>query len=515
MAQAAASRPARPLMLVVALVVLAAIAAWFLRPDRPASASPPVVQAPALAPDKAPELLDLGSPREAPQRATVEAETSAPETAPESAPPAEPAPEVADLAARDKLTLRVVDQRDAPIFDAQVTIEGLRKEGDEGSWYSRRDDVAAVRTERDGRAQVPYERWTDIDAKTVRVDLHVEHPDFIPFHETSFVLAPGEHVIRLEQGAIVWLTAWHGSRDRVVPDVAITVEWQAQLGQDGWREEANGSWSTTRLAPGGHWITAAHSSSDLGSLASAFTPFEVAQFGRSDVELELKPLVTLRGRLDDAVPRPIVDGHVWLNLHEDDGSFGLSSDHQAPVAADGTFEIEGVRSASGQVIALCDGWVSKLVPPRTLAQTHVTLAPDATPEEAAQALALAQAEDRIAQPVDAGQAELVIEMERGGELEVLVTDEGGTALEGVHVSAWPNVHWKGVGSTIFPWRSWTSVTDAHGIARVANLPVDPTLWFGAQSATHQLRKADRDQNPSAVIESGKTTRFELVLEKIP
>ncbi len=517
MANSSARRSSWSWFLACLLLALVALAAWFLRADRAASASAPTLQKSSIDAATAAGLQDASDTGETTQRASIATEVPGPVLSATPTPPqAAPTPEVPDLAARDWLALRIVDERHTPIFDAAVTICGLRKHGDEGSWYSRRDDASPVRSERDGRARVPFERWTDIDAKTVRVDLLVEHADFIPFNDSSFVLSPGEHVIELKQGSMLWLTAWHGVRDRVVPDVSITVEWEAQLGQDAWRREANGSWSTTRLGPGQHWITVTHTSTELGSLAGDFTPFEIDQYGRVDLELELKPLVALRGRLDDAVPRPIVDGHVWLNLHTGDGSLGLSSDHETTVAADGTFEIRGLRRASGQVVALCDGWVSKLVPPRSLEQSRTHAAPDASPAELADLLARVQDEDRIAQPVDASQAvPIVIEMELAGELEVHVTDDTGAGLESVLVSASPNVYWNGVGSTLFPWRSWAATTDARGLARIANLPVDPSLWFGAGSATHQLRKADRDHNPSVNIESGKTTRHELILEKVP
>jgi hypothetical protein len=515
MSPSSARRSSRIWIVGIALLALIAVAAWFLRQDQAASASPPVPVAANVKAEPQAELQAVSETQGTDHRASIEAE--APRAAePESSPPSQTQPEKPDLAARDQLIVKVVDERQTPIFDASVTIRGLRKEGDEGSWYSRRDEAAAIRTERDGRAIVPYERWTDIDAKTVRVDLVVEHADFIPFNETSFELSPGEHVIVLQQGAMVWISAWHGSREQVVPEVSISVEWEAQLGQDGWVREPNGSWSTTRLAPGPHWITVTHSSDELGSLASDFVAFELAQYGRVDLALELKPLATLRGRLDDSVPRPIVDGHVWINLHASAGNLGLSSDHEANVAPDGTFEIQGLRGASGQVVALCDGWVSKLVPPHAIEESRFRPASDASPEEIAQLLAQAQAEDRNAQPVDVSTgALLVVEMERAGELEVHVTDAEGAALENVHVTAWPNVHWNGVGSTIFPWRSWDATTDARGDARISNLPVDASLWFGAESSTHQLRKEHRDRPPSAVIESGTTTRVELALEKIP
>ncbi|MCK6445596.1 MAG: carboxypeptidase-like regulatory domain-containing protein [Planctomycetes bacterium] len=446
-----------------------------------------------------------------PNAELVDARASDATAAPATTPPPR---EVADLAARDQLLLRVVDERQRPIFDAAVMIQGLRKEGDEGSWFSRRDDVVPVRTDHEGRARIPYERWTDGDAKTVRVDLLVEHPDFISFTEDSFVLAPGEHVITLAQGSIVWVTVRH--QGRVVPDARLTVEWEAQLGNDGWRREPDGRISTTRLAPGAHWITATFTDAALGTLASEFTPFELAANSQLDLELELLEPVTLRGKLDDSVPRPIVDGHVWVNLHANRDNRGLSSDHEAPVAADGTFEIEGLRRARGQIIALCDGWTSKLVPPRSLDEAHTRPGPNSTEADRARLLERVRAEERHAQSIDVDAGELVVvEMEPASELEVRVVDEHGAPLADVTVSAWPNVQWRGVGSTIFPWKDWNAVTDERGIARIGNLPPDEDLWFGASSPTHQLTKPHRDRNPSAKLESGKTTRFELALERTP
>ncbi len=237
-------------LVVLVAVALLAIGAWFASRERAPVPAPTGVLASST---DAPAPSTSGAALDAP----TAAERSAVETAipvvdatqeprpPDPQPGPEAAPEVADLAARDFLIVRVVDELQAPIFDASVAIRGLRKQGDEGSWYSRRDTPTALRTDRDGRARIPYERWTDGDAKTVRVDLAVEHPDFIPFNETSFELAPGEHVITLEQGSLVWVTVWHGSRDRVVADALLEVEWEAQFGAEGWRREPDGRLSTT------------------------------------------------------------------------------------------------------------------------------------------------------------------------------------------------------------------------------------------------------------------------------
>lgn len=505
---------------VVAALALGVLVVWLANADRDTSANAASAAA-AGRESHAPKPVSSAAPDAPLARAAVDTSTPSIDTelarGPDAATPPNatpPEPEVADLAARDELVLRAVDERQRPILDATVSINGLRKQGDEGSWYSRRDDVVPVRTDHEGRARVPYERWTDGDAKTVRVDLLVEHPEFISFNDDSFVLAPGEHVITLTQGSIVWVTVRH--RGRVVPDARLAVEWQAQLGNDAWRREPDGRISTTRLAPGTHWITATFADATLGSLASDFTAFELAANSQLDLELELREPATLRGKLDDAVPRPIVDGHVWINLHENRDGSGLSSDHEAPVAPDGTFEIRGLRRARGQVIASCDGWTSKLVPPRSLDEILSRPAPSATDEELARFLERARADERHAQSIDVAAGELVvIEMEPASELEVRVVDEHGASLAGVTVSAWPNVRWRGVGSTIFPWRDWNAVTDERGLARISNLPPDEDLWFGASSPTHQLTKPHRDRSPNTKLESGKTTRYELALERIP
>ncbi|MBI5433490.1 MAG: carboxypeptidase regulatory-like domain-containing protein [Planctomycetes bacterium] len=505
-------------LVVVALLAIGAWLRWSERAPDPASADVPASSVDASTPSESATTpaAALDAPA-ATERSAVDTAIPVVDATEEPRTPDDPpAPETADLAARDVLVVRVVDELEAPIFDASVTIRGLRKQGDEGSWYSRRDTETPLRTDREGRARIPYERWTDLDAKTVRVDLVVEHADFIPFNDSSFELSPGEHVITLQQGSMVWVTVWHGSRDRVVADARLALEWEAQLGASAWRREPDGRLSTTKLAPGPHWITATHAGSELGQLASDFTPFELGKHSRLDLELELKPLVVLRGRLDDAVPRPVVGGLVTLNLHANRGNQGLSSEHSAEVKPDGTFELPNLRSASGRVIAICDGWVSKQVPPRTIEEAGWQVDASASgSERQAQFDAIRDTPSR-AQPVDAsGAQDLVVLMEPSGQLEVRVSDEAGAPLAGVAVSAWPNVYWDGVGSTIVPGRDWTATTDVDGLARITNLPVDDGVMFGAQGAGHQLRKADRGRYPNAKIESGKTTRYELVLEKLP
>ncbi|MCE9596262.1 MAG: carboxypeptidase-like regulatory domain-containing protein [Planctomycetes bacterium] len=502
-------------LLLLGVVLAVVVAAWLWLGHDAKFDPPPSTRVSAAASERATPAEPVSeSPKleRSPVETAVEAKNDATEPLASNASATK---EVADLEARDGLDLKIVDALAQPIFDAEVKIEGLRKEGDEGSWYGMNGGETVAKSDHAGHARIDYRRWVDIDGKSTKVDLGVAHPDFVPWRDDSFAIGPGEHVIVLQQGSMVMVSGWLGSRDHVVPEITIDMDWAAQLGADAWRRESAGRWSTTRLGAGDHVIGIRHSSPELGELASFLTPFSSSTNGRVDLELELHPLATLRGRLDDDVPRPIVGGHVMVSVYAWNTNTSSTSEHEADVRADGTFEIAGLRPGSGKIIAFCDGWSSKLVPPRTLDESNRSLAPDAGDEQRRAALADAQS-DRFVQPIDATDAQdVVVAMERTGDLEVVVRDESGSPLAGASVYSSPNVFWTHVGSGIFPWGDWDAVTDAGGVARIANLPPDESLWYGAGSSTHQLRKAERDHNPSAVIASGKTTRVELVLEKIP
>ncbi|HEX5052656.1 MAG TPA: hypothetical protein VFZ65_12845 [Planctomycetota bacterium] len=500
--------------LLIVLTALAALAALVLLLFWAANDDAPRTGAPREQPRTAAHAATaVAAPADAERKVVAETPAQVPKPTPAAAPaPGEPA----DLEARDWLTVRVIDAYHEPIPTAKVRILGLRKQGDAGAWYGMRGGETTASTDAEGRARIDYTRWVDIDGKADHVDLAVSHPDFIAFRDSSFELRAEECTVQLQKGATVRLWAWYRTRSLVVRDIEISMDWQSKLGNGGWQRDPDGSCSTTRLSPGPHFVAVKHTSQELGSLASRFVLFVLGEQRLLDVDVELRPLVTLRGRLDPAVPRPIVDGHVWVNLHTIQGAVSQSDDYEAAVAADGTFTVPGLREGPGQVIAWCRGWVSRRIVPRTFADLAQTVPDEATAEDRQSMLEQAQAYEHIAQPIaDSSTQDLVVAMERTGILEVCVTDEQGGALPGVRIETWPNVQWRGVGSTVFPWGTWHADSDAKGVARVADLPPDDSLFLGVQSETYRLRKAERDETPTAVIESGNTTRRALVLERIP
>ncbi|MCU0867548.1 MAG: Ig-like domain-containing protein [Planctomycetes bacterium] len=491
------------------LLVASVIAAW---PD----GGQPVLAGPAAtgqqqANASSPEAVEIAGAVSDNRVAVVEAPPPPPPTDSVTPVTAEPA----DFEARDWLSLLVVDVHQQPVAGAKLLLSGLRKQ-DDGSWYGMRGDPGAAVTDAQGEARIDYTRWVDIDGRAAAVDLQITHPDFIPFHDSTFVIGAEPRRVVLTKGGIVRLTTWCKTRTLIVRDVEITTDHRARLGDRGWQREPDGTCTTTRLSPGPHFVQVRHRSAELGATQSRIVHFVLPERQPLlDIDVELRPLLTMRGRLAAEVPRPVVGGHVALSVHASADGISLATEHEAPIAADGSFELVDVPEGSGQLIAWCKGWVSQKAR-RSLAEIEAEL-PAMIVGSARAELAAARHEADLGAPCvpDTSVQDLVVAMEPTGTLEVVVTDTQGRPLPGVEVDTSPNVYWRGVGSTIFPWGTWSAATDAEGVARITDLPPEPDLFFGARSAAYRLRQVDRDNMPTAVIVSGGVTRRELVLERIP
>lgn len=230
--------------------------------------------------------------------------------------------------------------------------------------------------------------------------------------------------------------------------------------------------------------------------------------------LESRVRGTPIGRLDDVVPRPILDGHVWirLNLGGSDGETSTNQDFQAPVNADGTFEFADLPAGRGQILALCRGWVSRRTPYGPIEAATLRLGRELAFREIEQVFQEEAPEtpeaQRIALPA---RGLLVVAMERTGSLAVSVLEQDGSPIAGASVTTSPNVQWIG-GSSIFPWREWTRTTDASGRAFIDDLPADDSLAVQAHHDSFRMLRAARDKTPSVKIVSARTAELTLRLE---
>jgi hypothetical protein len=452
----------------------------------------------------------------------------APEQRTEDQPPSKPAnahvapvPEAPNLTARAWLEIRVVDEHEHPVPDAELALIGMRSESNPGAWYPYRGDAPKAVTDAQGRARLSYWVWVDMDGRTRSVDLTVTHPDFPSYRDDSFKLDPGEHLIILKHGTMVVVSGRIAAQGALVRDIDVEVDREARLPKDAWIREPDGRLSTSRLLPGKHLIWLEHESPEHGPCYSEITEFDLREGETRELDLELFVAVTLEGEFDSTAPRPIVDGHVLLSIQH--GGLGaddprLRRKFEAGVRDDGTFTIERLPRGHGQIIALCKGWVSK----RTLADSALDagiqfFGKQHTPEEEADALRRMGDRAFEAQRVQIPQPArpFVVQMEQTATLEVTVTTDLGVPLEGAVAEAFPNVHFIGMGNGLFPWRTWTATTDAAGRARIEDLPPSPDLWVSAKHDSFQLQRGYRNRPMGVPARSGEVSSASIKMELIP
>ena len=224
---------------------------------------------------------------------------------------------------------------------------------------------------------------------------------------------------------------------------------------------------------------------------------------------------TLSGRLDDAVPRPVAGGRVWLHLREAwvEDEPANERDFEAEVRADGTFELTDLPAWRGQIVALCAGWISRPTPFDPLSKGSFRRGRELTFGEIEQAFQEEGGESlepqRVVVPYPGA---LVVAMQRTGSLDVTVRGPDGAPLAGALVTASPLVVWFGSGPGAFPLRQWSATTDAAGLARIEGLPPSEALPVGAQHDAFRLTRADRARAPSARIVAGEVATLVLALE---
>jgi hypothetical protein len=400
--------------------------------------------------------------------------------------------------------IRVVDAAGKPIVRAVVRPEGLRtKPGPYVSgwysWPSQRGGVPnpPVKTDNEGRAQVPYPKFVFERIETGTLCLSVEHPDYVPDRPERMVAtappagAPWRQWVdylgaRLRHKAIISLP------DPVVlqkgAELKISIHPNTDYPADGrlfaqvsgiWEVDKNfwvrpepSALVTRRLSPGPHALRAVLLGTNGSAWFSDTVPITATTGQVTELALELKPGLMVQGQLDTRVPRPVSNGrviaHVWPT-----GANPADSPPQwhawKPVSKDGSFVLGPLPAGDLELVALSAGFVSTNGP----GQFHM----------------------RYPQKYSLGTNDLSVTlgMEPTARLEVEVLDDHGRPLKDAQVSTWPNVRygeWSAVilgadcynmannflkppEPKLLNWQKvadFEGITDSNGVAVLPNLP---------------------------------------------
>lgn len=400
--------------------------------------------------------------------------------------------------------LRVLDAAGKPVAGAVITPEGMRTKSGPFSadWYNwgKGRDVpdTPVTTDKNGFASVPYPKYVFERIETGTLCLAVNHPNFVPSrpecvvstalpagapwkdrfteildriqHKTLF--AHPDPIV-LQKGAALKISVRPGSLSPKDAPMYAQISGKINLKADSWLRPEPGVLITQRLPDGNHSIRVVRVETNRMVWFSEVTNFTAVVGQTNELVVDFKPGVTVRGRLDDSVPRPVVNGrviaHVWpAGLRPP--QYPPQWHSWSPIREDGTFEITSLPPGDLELVAICDGFINTNGPGKY--NFHY-------PQQFT---------------LGTNDLDITLGMEPTASLQVHVTDDKGHPLSDAVVSAWPNTRYGDWSAVIvgqdcykttdtfspdYDWRKWRmrhvdfkGTSDKNGVATVANLPVD-------------------------------------------
>jgi hypothetical protein len=449
--------------------------------------------------------------------------------------------------------LRVVDGTGKPIAGAIIRPEGLRtKPGPYSSgwygWQVGRMGVPndPVTTDGDGHARLSYPKYVFERIETGTISLSVEHPDFVPDRPERMVnFAPPSRAPWRAWVDYVWGRIRHKALV-VRPDPIVLQQggilrlkvradsfWEGQLlAQVGGLYDDNGFWIhpapnelvTKRLRPGPATIRAVQFDTNSVAWFSPLTNITAVAGQTKEIEVEMTRSVTVHGRLDEKVIRPIRNGKVIANIWPR----GEKPQNNPPtwhawssIREDGTFEIGSLPEGKLELVVLCDGYVSTNGPGEVSSFHYPQV-----------------------QIVGTNDLDVTVGMERTCCLAVSVTDDQGKPLKDALVNMWPNVRygeWSATilgadnyntgdfmrnsenGNSLMKWwqnkpPSFTAISDVTGEALVMNLPKE-VKEFSVTHSKFALRaiadgSGQKRRQASMTLSSGQTNRVTVQLEPV-
>ena len=315
--------------------------------------------------------------------------------------------------------IHVVDERGRDVAGATVTPQSMRVQDrwyEDCSWPDQLGGPIASISNQTGMACLLYPRCTTGERCISEITFRVDHAEFCRKSACCLLDRADVTTVTLQRGVPVQLNVRLGGK-RVRPEEVYVVVggsggWRTS--GDIWQSTTSGELTTSRLPPGRHHLMVIHVSPDGVRGFSPSVVIDVSNDQKVERDLQLKPGVSVTGVLDETVPRPVQNGKVLARFLPGGGVDWRAC---ADIEPSGRFVLEAVPPGDVELVALCDGYVSrgeKGVPCRDL-QSFAVGRPDAQ--------------------------RVVLRMEQTAGCVVKVTDGQGAPLAGAMVYLSPNIEY--------------------------------------------------------------------------
>jgi len=359
--------------------------------------------------------------------------------------------------------VQVKDEHGTPISGVTVTPWALRSSQGHGRWGGTEEraemEPEPSSTNVDGIATICYPYYRDVDeqTRTFSVSVLLTHADFTVADSVDIdvpLLDGKPHTIEMKAAASITLIPKSTANDFRIEQIHLVSSDPSQ-----WKKYPSMTRQADRLCfqmlcqgPFRGMLIRLVDGQAVefsDSIALNLKPGE-----NNALTVTLHPAISIRGRLSENVPRPVVAGRVAaIALWRDAQAANFDWTQWAAVDAEGNFEITGwPRSESIQVIALCEHFIARNgIDPNAKQTKDDPLGRLRTMYEMAKEFSQ-PSQEPSSRPqvfgVDAKQP-ILVQMTPLVRCTITVTDLDNNPLADVFVGGNPNVFWWNWGSQIY------------------------------------------------------------------
>ena len=393
-----------------------------------------------------------------------------------------------DAGKQREKTVRIVDESGKPVVGATIVPSYITTKHANYPWHVKGiggSELPILTTDANGKVAIQIPRFAVPDEKIVPLKLicSVKHPDFAEtsFNEVTVTDDVLEDVATIvaKRGAQVDVAAFVGDQLLPMDRVYALLSTKSPADREDMKVNTKGWLQLPRLPAGEECMRMAYFPEDGPARFSEVRHLQLFDGDRFELRFEMKPSVSVNGRLDEGVPRPIKNGRVVAVVGEmTAGRYFLEWHAWAKVKEDGSFKLEGLPQGELEVIALCDGYIAESGARPDANRNDEELNPDLLRP---QVFTIATAMDPI-----------TLKMTRTSDCQIHVLGPDARPVNGAKCSFSPGVSWwhGGGGGYCFPLHStiesltdpkgmiercrsdqlFTAETNADGKAVVKNLP---------------------------------------------
>ncbi|HEY3898420.1 MAG TPA: carboxypeptidase regulatory-like domain-containing protein [Chthoniobacter sp.] len=325
--------------------------------------------------------------------------------------------------------VKIVDEFGEPVGGASVEIFGFRLRSQPGSHFSSTLSMRGgppLTTNRHGVITVSYPAGFENHGDVEFISVIVRHPDFCTARSDCPVAGEALPIV-LSRGGTVRVSGSLENGGTTGPIYALTelANPREAIDRETWIRESDGSLRNQQIPPGRASLRLVCFPDGDETHFSDVVEFDAEPGKPIDLRLTLRRGRRLAGVLDETVVRPVLRGTVEVSVRAGNTAGNVSWHARAPIQSNGSFVFASLPSGTVELIALCDGYVSK----NGSAERPIS--------------------PRIPQQFREDAEPLLVQMEPTASVRVRVRDRAGRPRSGTHIHFWPNAIWGGRSARIF------------------------------------------------------------------